>query len=68
MLYQEPQAQADLTQTRFETPPGRRFFDIMDLGEPLTEWNATTADQRVHGTTLPRMLDNGDSPTLGLHE
>jgi len=31
--------------------PGRTFIDIEDLSEQLTEWNATIADQRVHGTT-----------------
>lgn len=31
--------------------PGRTFIDIVDLGEQLTEWNCTIADQRVHGTT-----------------
>ncbi len=31
--------------------PGRSFFDIEDLSAQLTEWTATIADQRVHGTT-----------------
>lgn len=31
--------------------PGRRFVDIVDFQQQLDEWNATTADQRIHGTT-----------------
>ena len=31
--------------------PGREFIDIEHLSEQLTEWNASIADQRVHGTT-----------------
>lgn len=31
--------------------PGRAFVDIVDLTEQLSEWNATVADRRVHGTT-----------------
>jgi hypothetical protein len=31
--------------------PGRRFVDIVDVQTQLDEWNATIADQRVHGTT-----------------
>jgi transposase len=31
--------------------PGREFIDIVHLGEQLAEWNATIADQRIHGTT-----------------
>jgi transposase len=31
--------------------PGRRFVDIVDFTEQLSEWNATIADTRVHGTT-----------------
>ena len=31
--------------------PGRSFIDIVDFTEQLGEWNATIADQRVHGTT-----------------
>ena len=31
--------------------PGRVFVDIVDFTEQLTEWNATVADTRVHGTT-----------------
>ncbi|MCO6411938.1 MAG: IS21 family transposase [Thiogranum sp.] len=31
--------------------PGRTFVDIVDFTEQLSEWNATIADTRVHGTT-----------------
>ena len=31
--------------------PGRRFVDIVDFQAQLDEWNATIADQRIHGTT-----------------
>jgi len=31
--------------------PGRRFVDIVDFQAQLDEWNASIADQRVHGTT-----------------
>lgn len=31
--------------------PGREFIDIVDFTEQLSEWNATVADTRVHGTT-----------------
>jgi transposase len=31
--------------------PGRSFIDIVDFTEQLTEWNASIADTRVHGTT-----------------
>jgi transposase len=31
--------------------PGRHFVDATDFQEQLTEWTATIADQRVHGTT-----------------
>lgn len=31
--------------------PGRAFIDIVDFQEQLTEWNATIADARLHGTT-----------------
>jgi transposase len=36
--------------------PGRAFVDTLDFQEQLTEWNATIADARVHGTTheVPR--------------
>lgn len=31
--------------------PGRAFIDAVDFQEQLTEWTATIADARVHGTT-----------------
>jgi transposase len=31
--------------------PGRHFVDIVDFQAQLDEWNASIADQRVHGTT-----------------
>ncbi len=31
--------------------PGRMFVDLVDFQAQLDEWNATIADQRVHGTT-----------------
>jgi len=31
--------------------PGRRFLDIVDFQAQLEEWNASIADQRIHGTT-----------------
>jgi transposase len=31
--------------------PGRRFRDQVDFDEQLIEWNATVADERIHGTT-----------------
>jgi transposase len=31
--------------------PGRRFVDIVDFQQQLDEWNASIADQRIHGTT-----------------
>lgn len=31
--------------------PGRTFVDVVDFTEQLTQWNATVADVRVHGTT-----------------
>ncbi len=31
--------------------PGRAFIDIVDFTEQLSEWNATVADARIHGTT-----------------
>lgn len=37
--------------------PGREFVDIVDLTEQLTDWNATIADIRVHGTTHERPID-----------
>jgi transposase len=46
--------------------PGRLFIDIVDLGEQLTEWNATIADQRIHGTTheLPAVRFERERPAL----
>lgn len=37
--------------------PGRLFIDIVDLTEQLTDWSATIADVRVHGTTHERPID-----------
>ena len=37
--------------------PGREFIDIVDLTEQLSDWNATIADVRVHGTTHERPID-----------
>jgi hypothetical protein len=37
--------------------PGRQFIDIVDLTEQLTDWNATIADVRIHGTTHERPID-----------
>lgn len=37
--------------------PGRVFYDDLHFGEALTEWTATIADQRVHGTTHERPID-----------
>ena len=37
--------------------PGRQFVDIVDLSEQLTEWNATIADVRIHGTTHERPIE-----------
>jgi transposase len=31
--------------------PGRQFADIVDMQAQLDQWNASIADQRVHGTT-----------------
>jgi transposase len=31
--------------------PGRHFVDDMDFQEQLSEWTASIADQRIHGTT-----------------
>lgn len=31
--------------------PGRTFVDMVDFQAQLDEWNATIADQRLHGTT-----------------
>jgi hypothetical protein len=37
--------------------PGREFVDDVHLHEQLTEWMATIADVRVHGTTHERPID-----------
>jgi len=37
--------------------PGRAFVDDTDFREQLTEWMATIADVRVHGTTHERPCD-----------
>ncbi len=37
--------------------PGRAFIDDQQLGEDLLGWMATTADQRIHGTTHERPID-----------
>lgn len=57
--------------------PGRTFIDIEDLSDQLAEWNATIADQRVHGTThelpavrfeleRPALLPTSGQPTFAL--
>jgi hypothetical protein len=37
--------------------PGRRFVDIVDVQAQLDEWNATIADERIHGTTHMRQIE-----------
>jgi transposase len=37
--------------------PGRSFMDMADFQAQLDEWNATVADQRVHGTTHERPIE-----------
>ena len=37
--------------------PGRRFVDIFDVQAQLDEWNATIADERIHGTTHVRPIE-----------
>jgi len=37
--------------------PGRRFIDQVDFDAQLTEWMATVADVRVHGTTHEKPMD-----------
>jgi transposase len=46
--------------------PGRRFVDDVDFAEQLTQWTATIADQRIHGTTHERPIDRfgGERPHL----
>lgn len=36
---------------------GRSFIDLVDVREQWAEWNATIADQRVHGTVHQRPID-----------
>ncbi len=37
--------------------PGRTFVDLVDVREQLAQWQADTADVRVHGTTHERPID-----------
>ena len=37
--------------------PGREFVDDVHMHEQLTEWMATIADVRIHGTTHERPID-----------
>ena len=37
--------------------PGRTFVDIHDVQAQLDEWNATIADERIHGTTHVRPIE-----------
>jgi transposase len=37
--------------------PGRSFLDMVDFQAQLDEWNASIADQRVHGTTHERPIE-----------
>jgi transposase len=37
--------------------PGRTFVDRVDFDEQLSEWMATVADVRIHGTTHERPID-----------
>jgi transposase len=37
--------------------PGRVFVDRIDFDEQLSEWMATVADVRIHGTTHERPID-----------
>lgn len=37
--------------------PGRRFVDMVDVQAQLDEWNATIADERIHGTTHVRPIE-----------
>jgi len=36
--------------------PGRRFVDMVDVQAQMDEWNATIADERIHGTTHMRPI------------
>ncbi len=40
--------------------PGRRFTDLEDVREQLTQWNTEVADARLHGTTHERPIDRFD--------
>jgi transposase len=46
--------------------PGRCFIDIVDLAEQLTDWNATIADVRIHGTTHEQPIERfaAEKPAL----
>lgn len=46
--------------------PGRTFVDIVDFTEQLSEWNASVADTRVHGTTheVPLVRFDRERPHL----
>jgi len=46
--------------------PGRQFVDIVDFTEQLSEWNATVADTRTHGTTheVPLVRFDRERPHL----
>lgn len=37
--------------------PGRSFRDLEDFNAQLAAWQATVADQRIHGTTHQRPID-----------
>jgi len=45
---------------------GREFIDDVHLGEDLLGWMATTADQRIHGTTHERPIDRFATERLHL--
>jgi hypothetical protein len=40
--------------------PSRRFTDLEDVREQLTQWNTEVADARLHGTTHERPIDRFD--------
>jgi hypothetical protein len=46
--------------------PGRAFVDIADFHNQLSEWNATVADQRVHGTTHEQPIHRFEREKLHL--
>jgi transposase len=37
--------------------PGRQFHDLEDFNAQLTAWQATVADERIHGTTHQRPIE-----------